>query len=138
MGVPAPDPGHYPVYFRHAATQDHLPIWASTVSVPESRYPYLPDPFSDSSASMSPPPPPRLPDFQHRSLAAAKIYFNVEPRCFLMQYIIFQNYLNVGNKMLHIDPVTKSWIRRKNGPNMKKIDIEQFDRPLATGIYLTQ
>ena len=37
-----------------------------------------------------------------------------------MQYGIFQNYLNVGNKMLHIDPIIKFWIRRKNGPSTKK------------------
>ena len=118
----------------------HMGITRLNPSIPKNLFlppphPSLPDPDSSSPPSTL----SCLPNYCFcHSLAAAKIYFNVEPRCFLMQYIIFQNYLNVGNKMLHIYPIKKSWIRRKNGPNMKKIDIEQFDRPLATGIYLTQ
>ena len=41
-GVPAPAPGHSPIYFYRAATQDHLPTWVSPVSIPASRDPYLP------------------------------------------------------------------------------------------------
>ena len=61
-GVPAPAPGHSPVYFRSAYTQDNFTTWASPVFVPASRDPSLPDLSSGSSASLSPPPLPRLLD----------------------------------------------------------------------------
>ena len=76
-GVPSPAPVHAPVHFHCAATHDNLTTQASPFSVPASRDPMIPATSFDSFTSLYPPPPPRLPDFQPRSLAAEKISLNV-------------------------------------------------------------
>ena len=65
---------------RHTGSFSHLVVTCLCLII---RDPLLPALVFYSATSMSPPPPPCLPDFQRRSLALSKISFNVSSSCFL-------------------------------------------------------